>query len=115
MIFHLTTYPAWQKAQVEGVYSTPSLLTEGFIHFSTQAQLIATANRYYPGRFDLWVLTIQEANLTAPLVYEDSTGRGEQFPHLYGSLNLAAVVTAQPFMPRPDGLFTAEAWLEVQP
>lgn len=115
MIFHLTTYPAWQNAQAAGVYTAPSLLTEGFIHFSTEAQLVATANRYYHGRFDLWVLTIQEANLTAPLVYEDSTGRGEQFPHLYGSLNLAAVLSAQPFLPRPDGFFTVTTQLEVQP
>lgn len=115
MIFHLTTYPAWQKAQAEGVYTTSSLLTEGFIHFSTQAQLIATANRYYPGRFDLWVLAVPEEKLTAPLIYEDTTGRGELFPHLYGALNVAAVASAHPLLPRPDGVFTSESWLEVQP
>ena len=56
------------------------------------------------------LLVIDPAQLTAELVYEDCYEAGETFPHLYGPLNLDAVVRVVPFPPLPDGTFTLPAW-----
>ena len=52
--------------------------------------------RYYAGASDLVLLHIDEQLLTSPVVYEQLPGAPEPFPHVYGPINLAAVVTAEP-------------------
>lgn len=111
MIYHIVSAESWQSAQAAGVYSAESLTTEGFIHFSTRAQVIATANRYYHGHSDLLLLAVDVAALRADLVYENTTGGSEPFPHLYGPLNLDAVRHVWPLVPAPDGRFAwSPAW-----
>jgi uncharacterized protein (DUF952 family) len=39
------------------------------------------------------LLHIDEDRLTSPVVVEDLVGSGEPFPHIYGPIDLAAVVT----------------------
>lgn len=94
-IFHLATRAEWLAAQVRGRYEAESLHTEGFIHLSTSAQLEATGRRYYSGRSDLVVLEIDPAKLTWDLRYEES--HGELYPHLYGPVDLPAVISVQTF------------------
>lgn len=103
-ICHITTPEAWEQAQRDGFYRAASLDDEGFIHFSTPAQVVATANRYYQGRRDLLLLLVDAARLDAELRYEHSSG-GEEFPHLYGALNVAAVTRAVDFPPDADGVW----------
>ena len=105
MIYHITTHEAWRQALSKGFYRADSLETEGFIHCSTGAQVIHTANRFYAGRPDLVLLAIDESKLDAELIYEESEP-GQHFPHLYGPLNLNAVSRALSFQPDPNGLFT---------
>ena len=106
MLYHITTLAAWSEADP---YTTESLASEGFIHFSTAAQVAWVANDRFNGRHDLWLLVIDPARLRAPLVYEDCYQTGQQFPHLYGPLERAAVVALLPFPPRPDGSFVVPA------
>lgn len=94
-IFHLATRAEWLAAQVRGRYEAESLHTEGFIHLSTAAQLEATGRRYYAGRTDLVVLEIDPELLTWDLRYEDA--HGEVYPHLYGPVDLPAVISVQTF------------------
>lgn len=108
MIHHITTSTAWQQAQNDGAYTADSLVSEGFIHFSTAEQIIATANRFYRGQTDLVLLSIDPQKLTAALLYEESEP-GQLFPHLYGPLNLDAVVETRDFPPGPDGSFALPA------
>ncbi len=89
-LFHITTRAAWDAAQREGVYRADSLASEGFIHLSTDRQWLATADRFYRGMPDLLLLAIREDRLTAEVRYE--LADGQRFPHLYGPLDLAAVV-----------------------
>ncbi|MGI9623737.1 MAG: DUF952 domain-containing protein [Acidimicrobiales bacterium] len=89
--------PAQEWDAVDGAsYSPQSLATDGFIHLSTAAQVVATVERYYRDTPDLMVVTIDPVALTSLLVYEDTSGHGE-FPHLYGPLNLDAVVEVHPY------------------
>jgi len=104
MIFHITNHDAWQQALTTGIYTADSLETEGFIHCSTVEQVIQTANRFYAGQIGLVLLVIDNDKLEAELIYEESEP-GQFFPHLYGSLNLGAVIQVLDFPPDPDGSF----------
>ena len=68
---------------------------DGFIHFSTEAQVRETAARHFAGEEGLMLLAVDELRLGEALRWESSRG-GDLFPHLYGSLLLDAVEWAQP-------------------
>ncbi|MBC7973063.1 MAG: DUF952 domain-containing protein [Verrucomicrobia bacterium] len=104
LILHITTRSLWQQAQQEGIYHAESLETEGFIHCSTPAQVVATANSFFPGQTGLVLLCIESDRVQSEIRYE--TVHGNQFPHLYGLLNLDAVIQAIDFEPNADGNFT---------
>lgn len=106
LILHLTTRDAWLAGVRAGVYRDASLQTEGFIHASTPAQTIATANIYYRGRGDLVVVCIDPDRLTSPLRWELSMARGESFPHIYGPLNHEAVTQVLELRHGADGTFS---------
>ena len=101
MIFHIAERHAWEQAQRDGQYTVStlgrSLAEEGFIHMSTQEQVAGVAERFYAGVADLVLLHIDESRLRAPLQYDDVPGAPAPFPHLYGPLNVEAVVRAEPF------------------
>jgi uncharacterized protein (DUF952 family) len=97
MIFHIVKRTEWELAFARGSYAPDSLRTEGFIHCSTISQVIDTANRFYRGQTGLVVLCIDEARVLAELKYEAPAGNyGESvrdgFPHIYGELNVDAVL-----------------------
>ncbi len=102
-ILHITTRAAWDAAQHGGEYRADSLHREGFIHCSTPAQVVRTAHRFYRGQHDLVLLLIDSAELQADLRYEAADH--DLFPHIYGPLNLDAVLDVLPFPPREDGTF----------
>lgn len=105
MLFHIIEQSAWHSAQAAGSYQPPSLKAEGFIHLSKEEQVEETANRFYQGRLGLVLLGIEPERLRASLRYDDVPGHGT-FPHIYGPLNLDAVVQVLPFEPSPDGTFS---------
>jgi uncharacterized protein (DUF952 family) len=113
MIFHITTYKDWEHALSAGKYTAPSLQNEGFIHCSTLKQTIDTANIFFKGRNGLALLCIAENKLNAELKFEDPTGGGTHdpgvgklYPHLYGPINLDAVIKVVDFPSNSDGSFT---------
>ena len=101
---HITSRQAWTEAQGRGVYQTPSLEQQGFIHLSELRQVVAVANFLYRGHQDLVLLCVLPDKLTADLRYE-ALGTDETYPHLYGPLNLAAVVEVVDFPTQIDGTF----------
>ena len=109
-IYHIATAAAWARAQADGQYTMSTLdrtlAEEGFIHASAASQVTGTANKYYrdvPG--DLVLLVIDPGLLRAEVRYEDVPGAELPFPHIYGPLNVDAVVVARPFAAGPDGAF----------
>ncbi|UEG49283.1 DUF952 domain-containing protein [Ferruginibacter lapsinanis] len=92
MIYHVVTSENWQKALAAGFYEAPSLHTEGFIHTSKKEQLAGVLERYYKGATNLLLLHIDENKLTALLKYELAPSVNELFPHIYGRLNMDAVI-----------------------
>jgi uncharacterized protein (DUF952 family) len=69
-----------------------SLATEGFIHCSTVEQVVATADRIFQGSGALLLLVVDPDRLTAPLKWERATDVDAEFPHVFGPLNVDAVV-----------------------
>lgn len=106
LIVHATSRPAWEAGRKAGSYQDDSLLRNGFIHFSTAEQVMRVANEYYRGQLDLVLLVVDPSRLVSELRWEPGSDRpGEDFPHLYGPLNLEAVVRVLEYTPGPDGLF----------
>jgi uncharacterized protein (DUF952 family) len=111
LIYHIATAADWHRAQRDGEYTTSTigrtLAEEGFIHASSATQVPDVANRFYRGvTEDLVVLVIDPARLRSPVRYDPVPGDAEPFPHIYGPLNVDAVLAARPFPPGPDGTFT---------
>lgn len=103
-IFHIAEAEHWQSAQESGLYLWSTLgrtiADEGFMHASEAHQWEATVKRYYgdhlAGGGELVLLTIDPARLTAPLVREvGNPVTGELFPHIYGPLNVGAVIAVR--------------------
>lgn len=92
MIYHVTSKVQWQQALAQGYYEAPSLALEGFIHLSKKEQVQGVLERYYQQQTGLLLLHIDETQLTMPLKYELAPSANESFPHLYGRLNVEAVV-----------------------
>ena len=109
-IFHITTEADWARAQAEGAYSASTrgltLAQVGFVHCAFEDQVAPVANSFFPGVAHLVVLRIAIDRLDADVRYENLEGGHELFPHVYGPLNLDAVVTVMPLPPRGDGTFT---------
>jgi uncharacterized protein (DUF952 family) len=95
LIYHITTKPEWEAAQAKGYYEAPSLQTEGFIHCSKAEQVQGVLERYYAGQKELLKLAIDPARLSSPLKYELAPSVNEEFPHVYGSIDLEAVVSVE--------------------
>jgi uncharacterized protein (DUF952 family) len=95
----------WKKAKEIGVYKADTLETDGFIHCSTPEQVVDVANYLYEGRKDLLLLVIDEERLNAPVKYEDP-GNGKHYPHVYGPINISAIIKIKGFKPDRNGLFS---------
>jgi uncharacterized protein (DUF952 family) len=105
IIYHITHEDFWKTAQASGVYLTDSLAKEGFIHCSTQPQILNTARRYYPGQKDLVLLCINPQKVLSEIRYENLLGGIDQFPHVYGNINLDAIIRVVQFPPSERGDF----------
>jgi uncharacterized protein (DUF952 family) len=98
-IFHLATKADWDAAQASGSYTTStygvSLADEGFIHASRADQWEGVRERYYADVEEpLVLLEIDTDLLEVPVVEEPpAPGVEETFPHIYGPLSPAAVVS----------------------
>jgi uncharacterized protein (DUF952 family) len=108
LIYHITTDSAWDRAKLIGYYADPSLESEGFIHASNSEQLVDTANRYFRGQTGLVVLEIATEKVKPEVRFDPvhTYGEPQEFPHIYGPLNLDAVVNVISFQPGEDGEFS---------
>ena len=112
MMYHLVTRDDWMRALARGVYSPPSLNTEGFIHASHAAQILDVANGRFKGQADLVLLCIDPSGVAATIREDAVTVPGGQtmyFPHIYGPLETKAVVQVFDLPPTADGTFALPA------
>jgi uncharacterized protein (DUF952 family) len=103
-ILHITQLQAWETAKNLGTYRSNTLDTEGFMHCSTNAQVIGSANRFFKNQKDLVILIIDVDLVQAEIRYEGAVA-SNLFPHIYGELNLDAVIQAIDFDSAENGEF----------
>jgi uncharacterized protein (DUF952 family) len=103
-VYKICRAAEWHDAQATGAYRGSEVdRRDGYIHFSTAAQVAETARRHFAGQPDLVLVAVDEAGLGARLRYESARG-GALFPHLYGVLDPAAAVWVKPLPLGRDGL-----------
>ena len=91
LIYHMCRRSEWEIAVRSGTYGGSSQdRADGFIHFSTARQLPESARKHRTGQTGLVLLSVDPQALGEALRWEPSRG-GSLFPHLYGSLPVAAV------------------------
>jgi uncharacterized protein (DUF952 family) len=103
-ILHITSRAEWENAKNLGTYRSDSLASEGFIHCSTIAQVIGSANRFFKGREDLVILSIDPDRVT-PEIRDEGVDSNHLFPHIYGELNIDAVRQVTDLEAGSDGIF----------
>jgi uncharacterized protein (DUF952 family)/flavin reductase (DIM6/NTAB) family NADH-FMN oxidoreductase RutF len=94
-IFHIVKNEDWAK-RVNGVFQGESLKSQGFIHCCTKDQIDAVLNQWFSGHTDLVLVEIDPDLLLADVKFENLEGGQELFPHVYGSINLDAVINEKP-------------------
>ncbi len=103
VIYKIVPAALWRDAESNGVFlGSERDSRDGFIHFSTAAQVAETAAKHFAGQSDLLLVHVDTAPLGDRLKWEPSRG-GDLFPHLYGPLNLAAVLKCEPLRLGPGG------------
>jgi uncharacterized protein (DUF952 family) len=92
IIYHVTTAAEWNTAKQKGFYEAASLKEEGFIHCSQEHQVAGILERYFADKTGLVKLVIDTDKLTSRFVFDWSTSIRDTFPHVYGPLNINAVI-----------------------
>ena len=102
-VYKICSSGVWRDAEEAGLFRGAGVdARDGFIHFSTAAQLAETAARHFAGATDQVLVAVDVASLGAALKWEPSRG-GDLFPHLYAALSLGAVKWVAPLLLGPDG------------
>ena len=92
LIFKILRRPEWNTLRSSGsTHGAPVDLADGYIHFSTSAQVAETAAKHFGSESDLVLVAVEVDRLGPALRWEPSRG-GALFPHLYRALKLADVV-----------------------
>ena len=96
ILYKICPAPLWRAAERDGRFRGSEVdLRDGFIHFSTAAQVAETAAKHFAGQRDLVLVRVDASALGDRLKWEPARG-GALFPHLYGDLDLTAVMQVAP-------------------
>lgn len=92
LIYKIFRRSEWIEFREAGhTLGAPIDRTDGYVHFSTAAQVAETAARHFAAESDLVLLALDSTRLGPALKWEPSRG-GALFPHLYRALTLADVL-----------------------
>jgi uncharacterized protein (DUF952 family) len=102
-IYKICDASSWRDAERQGVFrGSADDQRDGYIHFSTAAQVPGTVRKHYFGKTGLFLIAVDADALGAALRWEPS--RDDQlFPHLYSDLDLRAVTAVLDLRARSDG------------
>lgn len=102
-IYKICPASSWREAERQGTYrGSADDARDGFIHFSTAKQVAETVRKHYAGQIGLFLVAVDADALGDALRWEPSRG-GDLFPHLYGELDLGAVIEVMDLRARSDG------------
>ena len=108
-LFHIALRADWERAQRDGAYAESTLGKRledvGFIHLSFAEQVKLVADAAYRGRADLVLLELDAGRLGDRVRVEAVANSDQQFPHLYGKIDVGDVLAVHELGPRTDGSF----------
>lgn len=103
MIYHMCRAEEWAAAVAAGTYrGSAQDLADGFIHFSTAAQIVESARKHRAGQDGLVLVAVDADRLGGRVKWETSRG-GDLFPHLYGALDSGESASVRPLPLSADG------------
>jgi len=103
LIFKVASRTAYETGVTSGSFAgMPVDAADGFMHFSTAAQLPETLAKHFAGQADLVLFAVRRADIAADIRWELSRG-GALFPHLYAALPMSAVAWTVPIAVAADG------------
>lgn len=87
LIYKICPEALWREAELSGRFTgAPVDLADGYIHFSTGAQVRETLARHFAGQTELLLIAVDGGKLGSAMRYEPSRGAA-LFPHLYATLD----------------------------
>lgn len=103
-IFHIAEPERWTSSADDGWYAPASLADDGFIHCSFARQVQRSLDKFFTAHDSVIVLEIDPLMLKNEVKVEPADGDG--FPHIYGEINVDAVVVAELLTRDDDGSLT---------
>jgi uncharacterized protein (DUF952 family) len=101
---HLVPEPVWRAHQGATTYAPERFAEEGFVHCTDgEENVLRVGNTYYrtdPRPYLVLVLDVER--LHSPVRYDDPS---QIYPHVYGPINLDAVVAVRRVVRLADGSF----------
>lgn len=94
-VLHVAQIVDVDRAKQSGRYRCDSLDSEGFIHCCKPDQLKGVLERYYSGAGGIVLMRIDSDQLQVKLVFENTVGGDELFPHVYGEIDMQAVTATE--------------------
>jgi uncharacterized protein (DUF952 family) len=112
VIYKIATGAQWRDAQASGVFrGAPVDLADGYIHFSTAAQVAETLAKHFAMQHDLLLIAVATEPLGPALRWEPSRG-GQLFPHLYASLPIGAALRVDAISVADNGVHILDGLID---
>ena len=108
LILHIVSEEGWKQA--DEYYRHPSLESDGYIHCSKPTQVVAVANanaEVLAEASPLLLLCIDSERVESEIKYEGL--HEEEYPHIYGPLNVDSVLDVVEFPQDECGEFQLPA------
>ncbi|MCT4562792.1 MAG: DUF952 domain-containing protein [Maledivibacter sp.] len=105
MIIYTATCKEWDEIKKQTEFTSDDFSIEGFIHCSYPKQTVRVLNKHFKDEEKVILLCIDPRLLKSKWKSEDLKGNGEEFPHVYGNINIDAIVKVLDIQPSKYGLF----------
>jgi uncharacterized protein (DUF952 family) len=91
-LIHATTREIWEAQAASGAYLPPGFDREGFIHCCHPPQLETVFGKHFGNVEVVMLLVIDAARVTPEIKYERAPSAEDDYPHIYGALDVSAVI-----------------------
>lgn len=108
LIYKILRSAEWDFLRKNGeTAGAPVDVADGYVHFSTAAQLQGTFDKHFARETGLYLLACESQLLEPDLRWEPSRG-GADFPHLYRALRMTDIVWSRPLKLSPEGQLSTD-------
>jgi uncharacterized protein (DUF952 family) len=103
IVYKIMSAGELERLRRDGVFGgSPVDIADGYIHLSCGSQLAATLDTHFSGVDGLMLAAVDLSRCGDGVRWEAARG-GQLFPHIYGCLPAAAVVSVAPLERTADG------------